>query len=120
MTGDIPRLARPGVTSDSVDVELHALIADIEGSSRQPHGRSLHIHQLDGRRLEAMVYLEPEGARVEWTHGKGDCAVTGPGAAILALLRGEVTEGEPGGEGLVLYGDRMLIDVAPSIFNPRR
>ena len=71
------------------------------------------MHQLDGARLEAMVYLDRQGARIEWQHGRGDCAITGEGAAILELLRGV---GEPdrleNEARLVLYGDRDLIGAA--------
>jgi len=100
-----------------IDTTLRATIAAVEGRVREPVGRSLHIHQLDGARTEAMVYLESTGARVEWVHGKGDCAVTGAGASILALLRGHPGPAEFEADGsLILYGDRDLVDRAPAIF----
>ncbi len=93
------------------------MIAAIEGRARAPIGRTLHIHQLDGLRTEAMVYLEVAGARVVWKHGKGDCAITGAGAAILALLNGEQEAARLEAEGgLILYGDRELVERTPSIF----
>jgi predicted lipid carrier protein YhbT len=108
------------VNNSPIDCELRLLVAAIEGAAREPAGRSYHLHQLDGARLEAMVYLDPSGARVEWLHGKADCAITGEGEAILAVLRGD---GDPDGleaDGrLVLYGDRELIAVAGRVFNPR-
>jgi hypothetical protein len=86
---------------------------------REPVGSSYHIHQLDGANLEAMVYLEPGGARIDWVHGKGTCAITGKGAAILALLRGEQDPGALEANGqLVLYGDRDLVGVAARVFSP--
>lgn len=101
-----------------VDAALRSHIAAIEGLVREPVGRSLHIHQLDGVRTEAMVYLDPGGVRIDWVHGKGDCAITGPGHAILALLRGQgPADGEPDA-GLVLYGDRDLVGQAAAIFAP--
>jgi hypothetical protein len=97
--------------------ELRALVARIAGQVGEPVGRSLHLHQLDGERMEAMVHLDPSGARVEWVHGKGDCAITGEGAAMLALLRGEAPAEKLEAAGrLVLYGDRGLIAAAPAIF----
>lgn len=104
----------------AIDSELRALVAGIEGAARQPAGRSYHLHQLDGARLEAMVYLDPDGARVEWLHGKADCAISGEGAAILMVLRGD---GDPNALEAVgrlgLYGDRELIAIAARVFNPR-
>jgi hypothetical protein len=106
------------MTPAEVDAELRSFIAAVEGQVREPVGRSFHIHQLDGTRLEAMVYLEPAGVRIEWTHGKGDCAITGEGAAILAVLHGSApAELGPSDGGLVLYGDLELVRRAPSVFN---
>jgi hypothetical protein len=101
--------------------ELRLLLSRVVGEVPEPAGRSFHIHQLDGERLEAMVYLDATGGRVEWVHGKGDCAITGEGDAILALLRGEAdaTALESSGR-LVLYGDRQLIGIAASIFGGKR
>lgn len=64
-----------------------------------------------------MVALDPAGVRIEWVHGKGDCAITGSGAAILALLRGDpdADQGEANGT-LVLYGDRDMVRLAPAVF----
>lgn len=100
-----------------IDGELRSVIAAIEGVVREPVGRSYHLHQLDGVRLEAMVYLDPGGARIEWVHDKGDCAITGEGAAILAVLCGEGDPDVLETEGrLVLYGDRDLIRAAARVF----
>jgi len=100
-----------------VDSELRLRIAAIEGVVREPGGRSYHVHQLDGARLEAMVYLDPGGARIEWVHGKGDCAITGEGAALLAALRGEGDPDQLEAEGrLVLYGDRDLVRAVAKVF----
>ena len=108
------------MTREATDAKLRSLIAAIEGTIREPVGRSYHLHQLDGARLEAMVYLEATGVRVEWTHGKGDCAVTGSGAAILSLLEGDGAPDEDEAQGsLVLYGDRDLVRVASTVFSPR-
>jgi predicted lipid carrier protein YhbT len=103
----------------AVDDELRSLVARVEGVVREPVGSSYHLHQLDGANLEAMVYLDPGGARIEWVHGKGTCAISGEGAAILALLRGEQDPDalEVGGR-LVLYGDRDLIGAAARVFSP--
>jgi predicted lipid carrier protein YhbT len=102
-----------------VDSELRSLVAAIEGVAGETVGCSYHLHQLDGEKLEAMVYLDPGGARIEWVHGKGDCAITGDGEAILALLRGDGDPDVLEGEGrLVLYGDRNLIASAATVFNP--
>ena len=60
-----------------VDQQLRDVISSIEGRVRAPVGRSIHVHQLDGARTEAMVHLDTGGARIDWVHGKGDCAVTG-------------------------------------------
>ena len=118
---------RPSTATDYIDVvnhaevdsELRSLIAAIEGVVREPVGRSYHLHQLDEARLEAMVYLDPGGARIEWVHGKGDCAITGEGAAIRAVLSGERDADVLETEGrLVLYGDRDLIGAAARVFNP--
>jgi predicted lipid carrier protein YhbT len=103
---------------DDVDRALRETVAAIEGRVREPVGRSVHIHQLDGEaRTEAMVHLDPAGVRVDWVHGHGDCAITGEGAAILDVLRGT---GDPDAlereVRLVLYGDRELIRALPSIF----
>jgi predicted lipid carrier protein YhbT len=102
---------------NDVDTELRSTIAAVEGSVREPAGRSIHLHQLDGAKTEAMVYLDPGGVRIDWVHGKGDCAITGEGAAILSLLRGE---GDPDGleaaGRLVLYGDRDLVRAAVKVF----
>ena len=104
---------------DPVDAELRAVIAAIQGIVREPIGRSFHIHQLDGVRTEAMVHLDAGGVRIEWVHGKGDCAITGGGAAITAVLRGEGSPHQLEADGsLVLYGDRELIDQAAEIFAP--
>jgi predicted lipid carrier protein YhbT len=66
-----------------------------------------------------MVYLEPGGARIDWVHGKGDCAITGEGAAMLALLQGKGDPDQLVAQGrLVLYGDRELIRAAAEIFSP--
>jgi ubiquinone biosynthesis protein UbiJ len=100
-----------------VDEELRQSVAGIVGRARPPFGRSVHLHQLDGARTEAMIFLDAGGARVEWVHGKGDCAITGEGAAILDVLRGR---GDPDAlerEGrLTLYGDRQLVRELPAIF----
>ena len=89
------------------------------GVRRQPLGKSLHIHQLDGGRLEAMVHLDPEGARVTWEHGKGDCAITGEGEAILEVLMGSLDAEAAAAAGrLVLYGDLELVRAAPRVFRP--
>jgi hypothetical protein len=102
-----------------VDSELRSRIAAIEGIVREPVGCSYHIHQLDGARLEAMVYLDPAGARIEWVHGKGTCAITGEGEAILAVLRGEGVPDVLETEGrLVLYGDPDLIGAVARVFDP--
>lgn len=98
--------------------ELRALIAAVEGQVREPTGRSFHIHQLDGDRLEAMVYLEPAGVRIDWLHGRGDCAITGAGGTIMALLRGTVAvDSEAVRRDLVLYGDLDLVRRAPEVFS---
>jgi len=103
----------------AVDRKLRSLVAAAEGSVREPAGRSYHIHQLDGARLEAMVYLDPGGARVEWEHNHGDCAITGEGRAILAVLTGDgMAEVLEAVGRLALYGDRELIRAAPSVFSP--
>jgi len=105
--------------AETTDAELRSLIAAVEGAVREPVGRSYHLHQLDGGRLEAMVYLDPAGIRIEWVHGKGDCAITGSGAAILAVLRGNDSGDRGVAEGnLVLYGDRELIRAASTVFSP--
>lgn len=97
--------------------ELRALIAAVAGRRVEPFGRSLHVHQLDGGRLEAMVYLDARGARVRWEHGKGDCAITGAGRAILNLLHGRVPGADSSTtEELTLYGDLDLVKLAPAIF----
>jgi predicted lipid carrier protein YhbT len=99
------------------DVELRATIAAVEGQVREPVGRSFHLHQLDGERTEAMVYLEPGGVRIEWVHGKGDCAITGEGGALLAVLHGTSDPDQLEAEGrLVLYGDRDLVRSAAKVF----
>jgi predicted lipid carrier protein YhbT len=100
-----------------VDQELRSLVAGIACRAPRLAGRSLHLHQLDGARMEAMVYLEAAGARVEWVHGRGDCAITGEGAAMLAMLRGEADPDAMAASGrLVLYGDPELIRMAPALF----
>jgi len=102
-----------------VDGELRSRVAAIEGIVREPVGSSYHLHQLDGAQLEAMVYLDPTGARIEWVHGKGTCAITGEGEAILALLRGEGAPDVLETEGrLVLFGDRDLIGAFARVFDP--
>jgi predicted lipid carrier protein YhbT len=107
----------PVVNRADVDDQLRSVVAAIEGAVRQPVDSSYHVHQLDGARLEAMVYLEPAGARIVWVHGKGTCAITGEGAAILAVLRGEGDPDTLETEGrLVLYGDRELIRAAATVF----
>jgi hypothetical protein len=106
---------------DAIDIELRSAVAAIDGIVREPVGRSLHLHQLDGARLEAMVFLDPGGARVDWVHGKGTCAITGEGAAILAVLRGNGDPSALEAEGrLALYGDRDLIGAAAAIFGSSR
>jgi len=107
------------VIQEASDAELHSLVAAVEGTVREPVGRSYHLHQLDGARLEAMVYLDPAGVRIEWAHGKGDCAITGSGAAILSVLRDNDAGDRGVAEGnLVLYGDRELIRAASTVFTP--
>ena len=110
---------KPGiVTQAATDAELRSVIATVEGTIREPLGRSYHLHQLDGARLEAVVYLDPAGVRIEWAHGKGDCAITGSGAAILSVLRGNDSADQSVAEGhLVLYGDRDLIHAASTVFS---
>ena len=111
---------RNAVNEDvNVDADLRNRIAAIEGAVREPIGRSLHIHQLDGIRTEAMVHLDAGGVRIEWVHGKGDCAITGGGAAITAVLRGDGSLEQLEADGsLVLYGDRELIGQSADIFAP--
>jgi len=100
-----------------VDQELRERIASLEGQHREPVGRSFHLHQLDGAGTEAMVYLEPAGVRIDWVHGKGDCAITGEGEAMLAVLRGGCDPDQLEAEGhLALFGDRELIRAAPQVF----
>ena len=109
------------MTREATDPGLRSLVAAIQGAVREPLGRSYHLHQLDGARLEAMVYLDPAGARIEWAHGRGDCAITGEGAAILAVLRGRRSADRCEADGsLVLYGDRDLIRTASNVFALRR
>jgi len=110
----------PTPAATAVDVRLRSLLLSIRGKHREPVGRSYHLHQLDGARQEAMVELHPDGVRIEWRHGHGDCAITGAGQALLAVLLGErsAEECEAAGE-LVLYGDRDLIHQAPEVFTPR-
>ena len=109
------------MTQETTDADLRSLIEAVEGTVREPVGRSYHLHQLDGARLEAMVYLEATGVRIEWAHGKGDCAVTGSGAAILSLLRGNGSTDQSEAQGsLVLYGDRDLLGAAAAVFSPGR
>ena len=108
------------MTQEATDAELRSVIAAVEGTICQPIGRSYHLHQLDGARLEAMVYLEATGVRIEWAHGKGDCAITGSGAAILSLLRGDGSADEIEAQGsLVLYGERDLVGAASAVFSQR-
>lgn len=108
------------MSPEATDIELRSLIEAVEGTVREPVGRSYHLHQLDGARLEAMVYLDATGVRVDWAHGKGDCAVTGSGAAILSLLKGNGSPDEIEAQGsLVLYGDRDLVGAAPAVFARR-
>jgi hypothetical protein len=118
LSRDLPPLPL-SVAGDEVDTALRDVIAAVVGRVREPVGRSLHVHQLDGVRTEAMIHLDAAGARVEWVHGKGDCAITGEGAAILDVARGG---GEPEAlelaGRLVLYGDRDLIRTLPSILAP--
>ena len=104
--------------TQEVDAALRSLIAGVEGQRREPVGRSFHIHQLDGARLEAMVYLEPGGLRIDWSHGKGDCAITGEGDAILSVLRGDQRVDSSAASGRpVLYGDLELVRRAPQVFS---
>lgn len=106
------------MTEAATDAELRSVIATVEGTIREPLGRSYHLHQLDGARLEAMVYLDPAGVRIEWAHGKGDCAITGSGAAVLSVLRGNHSADEFEADGtLILYGDRDLIRAASTVFS---
>jgi hypothetical protein len=105
---------------EAIDFELRALIGAVAGARREPVGRSFHVHQLDGARLEAMIHLEAAGVRIDWVHGKGDCAITGEGAAILGVLRGDGPTTQHVADGsLVLYGDLELVAAAPSVFAPR-
>jgi ubiquinone biosynthesis protein UbiJ len=103
--------------AEDLDDELRALVSAVVGRVREPVGRSLHLHQLDGARMEAMVYLDVAGARVAWVHGKGDCAITGEGSAILAVLRDGADARALAEDGrLVLYGDLGLVAAAADIF----
>jgi hypothetical protein len=107
------------VSTDNVDVELRTLVGSIQGRIVAPIRRSFHLHQLDGARMEAMVYLEPDGARVDWVHGKGDCALTGEGLAMLEVLTGRVAPEAMAAAGrLSLYGDDALIRRAAEVFRP--
>lgn len=100
-----------------VDTELRAAIAAVEGRQGGLTGHSVHLHQLDGVRTEAMVYFDAAGARVDWVHGKGDCAVTGEGSAILEVLLGTGDADALERDGhLVLYGDRGLVRALPEAF----
>lgn len=111
-------MASAGILQRDTDRELRSQIQAVEGRPREPFGRTFHIHQLDGARLEAMVSLDPAGVRIEWVHGKGDCAITGSGASILSLLRGGIGADEGVADGtLVLYGDGDLVRMAPAIFS---
>ena len=105
------------MTREATDQGLRSLVSAIQGTVREPLGRSYHLHQLDGARLEAMVYLDPAGVRIEWVHGRGDCAITGEGAAILSVLRGRRSAERCEADGTrVLYGDRDLIRAASNVF----
>ena len=104
---------------ENVDTQLRALVAQLAGQARNPVGSSFHLHQLDGARMEAMVHLEAAGVRVEWVHGRGTCAITGEGRAILSLLRGTSDIGTEEARGAVtLYGDRELARRAALVFGP--
>jgi hypothetical protein len=107
-------------TTTVVDVQLRSLLVSLSGKHREPEGRTYHLHQLDGARLEAMVELHRHGVRIQWAHGHGDCAITGAGQALLDLLLGRRSAQacEASGE-LTLYGDRDLIERAPEVFTPR-
>jgi len=107
-------------TATAVDIQLRSLLLSIRSKGRDPVGRTYHLHQLDDARLEAMVDLHRNGVRIEWAHGHGDCAITGAGHALLAVLLGQRSAEECEGAGdLVLYGDRDLIRRAPEVFTPR-
>jgi len=107
-------------TATAVDVQLRSVLLSVRSKHREPVGRTYHLHQLDDARLEAMVDLHRNGVNIEWAHGHGDCAITGAGHALLAVLLGErsAEECEAAGD-LVLYGDRDLIRRAPEVFTPR-
>jgi Homeodomain-like domain len=108
------------VAATVVDVKLRSLLLSIRSKHREPLGRTYHLHQLDGAQLEAMVELHRNGVYIQWAHGHGDCAITGAGHALLAVLMGERSADDCEAAGdLVLYGDRDLIQRAPDVFTPR-
>lgn len=63
---------------------------------------SWHLHRTDGPG-EWTVHADAERAWVTEEHGKGDCAVRGPGRALLALALGR-----PPADDVTVFGDEAL------------
>jgi maleylpyruvate isomerase len=60
---------------------------------------SWHLHRTDGDG-EWTLYATDAGVRLEQGHAKGDCAVRGPGWALLAFVLGR-----PTADALEVFGD---------------
>lgn len=100
-------VADPAVAVDGVDEFLENLpiavyfrpaIAKLRGAG------SLHLHATDAPG-EWMIRMHDDGFEVTSEHAKGDVAVRGPAAALLAVLTGRATP-----DDLECFGDRELLD----------
>jgi len=79
---------------------------------------SWHLHRTDGEG-EWTLRRSPEGSEVVSGHAKGDCAIRGSGAALLAFLLGRTAALGPSGfskAGLEVFGDPQLAESLPSLY----
>lgn len=73
---------------------------------------SWHLHRTDGDG-EWVIKRTPEGSTVTAEHAKSDCAVRGPGYALLAWLLGRL---DTDAAGLEALGDAAIAGQLPTLY----
>lgn len=109
-----PRIA-PEVAVDTID-EFLTIAPGMPDRVAEPpaygNGETLHIHTGGGTRAgEWTITLEPRGYTWERGHARGDCALRGEAAAVMAvLLRRADLADAAGAGGVEVLGDRAVLE----------
>ena len=99
----------PPAAVAAVDALLHAWASgSVDGDRGERPTGTVHLHATDTEG-EWLLVLGPDARRVTRAHAKGDAALRGPAAALLAVLEARATAAD-GGLGLECFGDETVLE----------